>query len=163
MGEISHSLCCQRRNVETNPYGTIGNCKVQEPSKGINVLVKHARSDRISGLTVQPAYRSHLQCAIRAHDITGSPGIPMASCGGRPISDWWWSPSSKVELLTQLATKYSTTYPAVISRMKAIFSRFGIPEKVVSDYGPPFAGGEFSLAFEMGEFHHVTKSPLNPK
>ena len=156
MGESSHSHCCQTRNVVTNPYGTNGNWKVQEPSTGINVLAKHARSDRNSGLTVQPAYSSHIQCAIRAHDITPSPGIPMASCGGRPISDWWWSPSSKVGLLTQLATKYSTTYPAVISRMKAIFSRFGIPEKVVSDYGPPFAGGEFSLAFEMGEFHHVS-------
>lgn len=34
----------------------------------------------------------------------------------------------------------STTFPAVISRIKAIFARFRIPEKVVSANGPQFAG-----------------------
>lgn len=29
----------------------------------------------------------HIQCAKRAHDISRSPGIPVASCGSRPISD----------------------------------------------------------------------------
>ena len=38
----------------------------------------------------------------------------------------------------------STTSSAVINKMKAIFARFGIPEKVVSDNGPQFAAEDFS-------------------
>ena len=63
----------------------------------------------------------------------------------------------------ELEKMSSTTCREVIIRMKAIFTRFGIPEKVVSDNGPPLNGAEFSLFSEEWEFHHVTTSPLHPK
>lgn len=40
----------------------------------------------------------------------------------------------------ELEKMSSTTCPALISRIKAIFARFRITEKVVSDNGPQFAG-----------------------
>ena len=57
----------------------------------------------------------------------------------------------------------STTCSAVISRMKAIFARFGIPERVVSDNGPQFAAEEFSRFAHEWEFRHVTTSPHYPR
>lgn len=63
----------------------------------------------------------------------------------------------------ELEKMSSTTCREVIIRMKAIFTRFGIPEKVVSDNGPPLNEAEFSLFSEEWEFHHVTTSPLYPK
>ena len=43
----------------------------------------------------------------------------------------------------------STTSSAVKNKMKAIFARFGIPEKLVSDNGPQFAAEDFSrFAYE---------------
>ena len=63
----------------------------------------------------------------------------------------------------ELEKMSSTTCPEVISRIRAIFARFGIPEKVVSDNGSPLAGAEFSLFSEKWEFHHVTTSPPYPK
>lgn len=44
----------------------------------------------------------------------------------------------------ELEKMSSTTCREVIIRMKAIFTRFGIPEKVVSDNGPPLNEAEFS-------------------
>ena len=153
-----------RRNVETNPCGTNGNCKVQEPSKGINFLTKHARSDRISGLTVQPAYSSHIQCAKRAHHITRIPGIPMACCGSKPISDWRLSPSPKVGLPQQMfwVGKKIQHCPAVISRMKAIFARFGISKRWCQITVPRLLDQNFHLFLRCGNSTMLLQVLLTP-
>ena len=54
----------------------------------------------------------------------------------------------------------STTSSAVINKMKAIFARFGIPEKLVSDNGPQFAAEGFSRFSHEWGFRHVTTSPI---
>ena len=102
-GESSYSHRYQRRNVETNPCRTYRNRNVQERSKGINFLAKHAQSDRGNGLKLSNLLTVlHIQCAKRAHDITRIPGIRVASCGSTPISDWCWALSFRVGLPQQI-------------------------------------------------------------
>ena len=67
-----------------DPCGTYGNCKVQDPSSGSDVLAKHERPDRRNGVKLSNLLSvPHIQCAKRAHGITRIPGIPVASCGSR--------------------------------------------------------------------------------
>ena len=53
-----------------------------------------------------------------------------------------------------------TTSLAVISALKAVFSRHGLPEIVRSDNGPQYSSLEFSKFAESYNFKHVTSSPL---
>lgn len=57
----------------------------------------------------------------------------------------------------------STTSRAVISQLKEIFSRQGIPLTVVSDNGPAYASHEFQVFVSEYELNHVTSSPLYPQ
>lgn len=57
----------------------------------------------------------------------------------------------------------STSASAVITRMKSIFSRHGIPLVVHSDNGPQYSSQEFQRFAEEYGFHHTTSSPLYPK
>ena len=51
----------------------------------------------------------------------------------------------------------------MISQLKAIFSRQGIPLTLVSDNGPAYASHEFQMFASEYEFNHVTSSPLYPQ
>ncbi|XP_021361397.1 uncharacterized protein K02A2.6-like [Mizuhopecten yessoensis] len=62
--------------------------------------------------------------------------------------------------VTQL---HSTTSKAVINALKPIFTRFGIPEKVVSDNGPQYSSQEFADFSRQYDFLHVTSSPRYPQ
>lgn len=57
----------------------------------------------------------------------------------------------------------TTTSIAVISALKAVFSRHGIPEVVRSDNGPQFSSQEFARFARAYEFKHVTSSPRFPQ
>ena len=57
----------------------------------------------------------------------------------------------------------STTSSAMINKMKAIFARFGIPGKLVSDNGPQFAAEHFTRFAYEWNFQHVTTSPIYPQ
>ena len=48
----------------------------------------------------------------------------------------------------------------VIDSLKSIFSRFGVPETVISDNGPQFASQLFADFADTYSFQHVTSSPL---
>lgn len=61
--------------------------------------------------------------------------------------------------LERLLKTNSTT---VIGKLKGIFSRFGIPEKVLSDNGPQYASHEFDTFANQWDFDHVTSSPRYP-
>uniref|UniRef100_A0A3Q1F5U6 Integrase catalytic domain-containing protein n=1 Tax=Acanthochromis polyacanthus TaxID=80966 RepID=A0A3Q1F5U6_9TELE len=52
-----------------------------------------------------------------------------------------------------------TTSKGVITAMKSIFVRHGIPDIVISDNGPQYASEEFRSFPESWEFTHVTSSP----
>ena len=55
----------------------------------------------------------------------------------------------------------STSSDAVIRKVKGIYSRHGIPEKVVSDNDPQYASHECDTVAEQWEFTHVTSNPRN--
>ena len=57
----------------------------------------------------------------------------------------------------------STTSGSVISALKSIFSRHGIPEVVRSDNGPQYSSTEFSSFASSYGFQHVTSSPKYPQ
>ena len=57
----------------------------------------------------------------------------------------------------------STTSAAIISALKAIFSRHGIPEVVRSDNGPQFSSQDFAKFASSYGFQHVTSSPHYPQ
>ena len=57
----------------------------------------------------------------------------------------------------------STTSPAVISSLKSLFSRYGIPEILRSDNGPQFDSSDMaSFALSYG-FYHDPSSPRYPQ
>lgn len=47
--------------------------------------------------------------------------------------------------------------------MNSMFSRFGIPEKVISDNGPQYDSREFKTFAEKWKFQHFTISPRYPQ
>ncbi|XP_021352836.1 uncharacterized protein K02A2.6-like [Mizuhopecten yessoensis] len=57
----------------------------------------------------------------------------------------------------------STTSAAVISKLKELFSRFGIPEKIISDNGPEYSSEKFREFAKTWDFNHETSSPHHPQ
>ena len=58
---------------------------------------------------------------------------------------------------------HTTTAEAVITSMKAIFSRHGVPSEVFTDNGPQFSGASFARFAEEWNFVHTTSSPHYPQ
>ena len=56
----------------------------------------------------------------------------------------------------------STTSTAVISRIKDVIARFGVPIEIMSDNGPQFTSAEFKEFSEKYIFNHITSSPYLP-
>ncbi|XP_048252587.1 uncharacterized protein K02A2.6-like [Haliotis rufescens] len=69
----------------------------------------------------------------------------------------YYSRYFEVALLTN--TKAST----VITHIKSIFGRHGVPMRVVSDNGPQYACAEFKTFCDKWKFEHITSSPLYPQ
>jgi hypothetical protein len=63
----------------------------------------------------------------------------------------------------EVAQLNSTSASAVITRMKSIFGRHGIPQIVQSDNGPQYSSQDFQMFAEEYGFQHTTSSPLYPK
>lgn len=57
----------------------------------------------------------------------------------------------------------STTSDSIIEALKAIFSRHGVPETVVSDNGPQYSSREFHEFAKQYSYCHVTSSPHYPQ
>ena len=57
----------------------------------------------------------------------------------------------------------SITSNPVIAGMKSIFSRYGIPELLITDNGPQYVCKEFKEFAEKYEFKHTTSSPRFPQ
>ena len=54
---------------------------------------------------------------------------------------------------------HSTTSASVISAMKSVFSRHGIPSTIVSDNGPQYDSAEMKAFASSYGFKHITSSP----
>ena len=52
---------------------------------------------------------------------------------------------------------------AVIRSLMAMFSRYGVPDSVVTDNGPCFALSEFAKFSSQWNFQHITSSPCYPQ
>jgi len=57
----------------------------------------------------------------------------------------------------------STTTSSIISFMKPMFARYGIPVTLISDNGPQFTSAEMRRFAETYGFHHITSSPYYPQ
>ena len=57
----------------------------------------------------------------------------------------------------------STTSASIVSAMKTIFSRHGIPQTVISDNGPQYDSSEMKQFSSTYGFKHVTPSPYYPQ
>ncbi|KAL0194540.1 hypothetical protein M9458_008112, partial [Cirrhinus mrigala] len=58
---------------------------------------------------------------------------------------------------------HSCTASAVITKLKAVFARHGIPERVISDNGPCYSADEFHRFAAEWDFEHCTTSPRYPQ
>ena len=63
----------------------------------------------------------------------------------------------------EIAHLKNATSFCVIQSMKNIFSRHGIPEKVVTDNGRQFVSSEFQNFADKWNFVHTTSSPYFPQ
>lgn len=63
----------------------------------------------------------------------------------------------------ELDRLHSTTSGSVIRKMKAVFARHGVPEKLISDNGPQYSSQEFKTFAASWDFEHVTSSPHYPQ
>ena len=55
----------------------------------------------------------------------------------------------------------STTTRCIVSAMKSMFGRHGIPEVLISDNGPQYSSDEFIEFASSYDFKHVTSSPYH--
>ena len=63
----------------------------------------------------------------------------------------------EVDLLSELSSL------EVVSRLRSIFARHGIPEMLISDNGPQYSSEAFSEFTRTYNFVHVTSSPKHPQ
>ena len=63
----------------------------------------------------------------------------------------------------EIAKLTSTTSKDIINHLKSIFSRHGIPERLISDNGPQYSSREFAEFSRLYGFDHITSSPLYPQ
>lgn len=67
--------------------------------------------------------------------------------------------SKFVEVVTVKDLRSST----IIAQLKAIFARYGIPARLMSDNGLQFVSEEFKTFCKTWEFEHTTSSPYYPR
>jgi len=57
----------------------------------------------------------------------------------------------------------STTTSSIITFLKPMFARYGIPVTLISDNRPQFTSAEMRRFAETYGFHHITSSPCYPQ
>ena len=63
--------------------------------------------------------------------------------------------------LEAIPTGHSSTATTTVSKLRSLFSTFGIPEMVVSDNGPAFTATEFSQFMSFNGINHLTTAPYH--
>lgn len=62
----------------------------------------------------------------------------------------------------EVAKLTSTSSASVVTHLKSIFSRHGIPETVISDNEPQYSAGTLQEFSKEYGFEHTTRSPKYP-
>ena len=62
--------------------------------------------------------------------------------------------------ISQLPNRLSST---VVTHTKHLFSKYGIPKKVISDNGPEYTGRAYKIFTKKWNFKHITSSPYYSK
>lgn len=62
----------------------------------------------------------------------------------------------------EVAIMKSTTSRKTIERLQEMFSRFGIPEQLVSDNGPQFVSAEMEAFLRTNGIQHIRSAPYHP-
>ena len=69
----------------------------------------------------------------------------------------YYSNFIEVENLNKITTH------GVTKALKTMFTRYGVPDVMVSDNGPQFDSAEFTTFAKKWEFEHITSSPCYPQ
>lgn len=56
----------------------------------------------------------------------------------------------------------STTTSKTIQVLRGLFSRYGVPNVIVSDNGPQFCAEEFSFFLKANGVQHIRSAPYHP-
>lgn len=56
----------------------------------------------------------------------------------------------------------STSAKQTISKLRPLFARFGIPQQIVTDNGPPFTSVEFNMFVKYNGIRHTLTPPFHP-
>ena len=97
---------------------------------------------------------------IKFHDVPSRPwakvGADLCSLNGKDylVTIDYYSNFAEVDRLSK------TTSKSVIKRLKQHFARHGIPDTLITDYGPQFSCQQFR---EEWQFCHTTSSPGYPQ
>ena len=85
-------------------------------------------------------------------------------------SDLFWLKGEQYLLVVDYFSRFpevvkmsSTVSASVISVLKSLFARYGIPEVFRSDNGPQYSSEEFSRFLKSLGVHHVPSSPYYPQ
>ena len=100
---------------------------------------------------------------IKFHDVPSRPwakvGADLCSLNGKDylVTVDYYSIFAEVDRLSK------TTSKSVIKRLKQHFARHGIPDTLITDYGPQFSCQQFREFAEEWQFCHTTSSPGYPQ
>ena len=62
----------------------------------------------------------------------------------------------------EVITMTSTTTLHTVEALRSIFSRYGLPDQLVSDNGPQFTSGEFAQFLRQHGIKHILSAPYHP-
>lgn len=63
----------------------------------------------------------------------------------------------------EVASLTLTKTKDMMEKLKATFTRHGVPDILITDNGPQFAASDFADFAKDYDFHHVTSSPHYPQ
>ncbi|CAM4714446.1 unnamed protein product [Lepidochelys kempii] len=62
----------------------------------------------------------------------------------------------------EVSIMQSTTAESTIQKLRGLFSRFGLPEQLLSDNRPQFVSQAFQNVMKANGVHHITSAPHHP-
>ena len=151
--------------------------KIHESHLGVEKSKKRARdimywpnmstqiSDMISKCTSCLKYqRKQSKQPLKQHEVPTNPWEKLAAdlltLNG---TDYLLTVDYFSKWVEMSLLKDSTVSSEVITALKSMFARHGVPQELFTDNGPQFASRSFSIFAQKWEFKHTTSSPKYPQ